>query len=62
MYLSRGSSLSERQDSFECLHVICAFKHNTDMITLYRTSTVCQKPEYCKLSDSFSEFVFCNDV
>ena len=42
-YLPRGSVISERPHVFECVHLICALKHNTDMISLYRTSTACQE-------------------
>ena len=42
-YLSRGSIIAEGPHTFESVHVICALKPNTGMISLYRTITACQE-------------------
>ena len=39
-YLSKSSIVSEQPHTFECVHVICALKHNTGKIRLSITSAV----------------------
>ena len=41
--LSRDSIISKQWHAFECIHVICAFKHNADIIHLYRISSASQE-------------------
>ena len=39
---------------FECVHVICALKHNTGMISIFKTST--GKPVQTDTRDSRTDF------